>query len=235
VAVALALGLAGLVYLAARETSLFALRELEVTGAPPRVTRAVEAAAAERAGESLVALDRGELRRALEALPTVRAVELDRAFPHTLRISVAPEQPLAVLRRGKEEWLLSERGRVMRPVERGAAARRPRVRFEAEGRIAAGDLVEARDVTAALAVLRRLPADFPVRVDEARASGSTVALVLAGGGELRLGERSDIPLKLEVAARVLRTLASAELADLAYVDVDLPERPLVAFKSQVST
>lgn len=232
---ALALAAAGLLYVGARETSIFALRELEVSGAPPGIARAVEAAAGELAGESLVALDRGDLRRSLEALPTVRAVELDRAFPHTLRVAVEPERPLAVLRQGKTAWLLSERGRVMRKVEPGAAAKRPQVRFQGEGRIAAGDLVETPEVTLGLAVLRRVSDDFPVRIREAIVAGAAVTLVLEDGGELRLGERTDLPLKLEVAGRVLRLLAPAERADLAYLDVTLPERPVGRFNTQVSS
>ncbi|HSK15093.1 MAG TPA: FtsQ-type POTRA domain-containing protein [Gaiellaceae bacterium] len=230
----LALALVGLLYLGARETSLFALRELEVSGAPPGVARTVETAAGQFAGESLVALDRDDLRRSLEALPTVRAVELDRAFPHTLRVAVEPELPLAVLRQGQAAWLLSERGRVMRKVEPGAA-KRPQVRFQGEDRIAAGDLVETDEVALALAVLRRVPDNFPVRIQEVAVSGSAITLVLADGGELRLGERTDLPLKLEVAGRVLRLLTLAERQDLAYVDVTLPERPVGRFNTQPSS
>ena len=48
------------------------------------------------------------------ALPDVHLGHHDRAFPHTLRVHVVPEQPVAVLRRGEESWLVSARGRVMR-------------------------------------------------------------------------------------------------------------------------
>ena len=57
--------------------------------------------------------------RQLESLSTVRSVRMDRAFPHTLRITVVPERPLAVVRRGQDAWLVSEQGRVIRELDPG--------------------------------------------------------------------------------------------------------------------
>jgi cell division protein FtsQ len=234
-AVAAALvALAGLAYLAARETPLFALRELEVTGAPRGVQEEVRQAAAPFLGESLVALDRDELRRSLEALPTVRSLRIDRAFPHSLRIAVVPERPLAVLRRGGDAWLLSERGRVLRRVDRDASVLRPRIWTAPTTSVEVGETVAAGPVLAALATLRRLPAEFPVRIRTARADGDDAVLVLAQGTELRLGKRTTVALKLEVAASVLATLDPAERAELAYLDVTVPERPVGATNAQVS-
>lgn len=229
------LGVLGLLYLAARETPLFAVREVDVTGAPPAVRKAVLEAAAPVLGESLVALDRDELRRSLEALPTVRSLRIDRAFPHTLRIAVAPERPLAVLRRGRSGWLVSERGRVMQELETHMAAARPRVWIGQGTPVETGELVDHAGVRAALRVLRRVPDDFPVRIQAVRAADGAVTLVLVGGAELRLGTRDGLALKLHVAGRVLRTLTVQERGELAYLDVTVPERPVGADKSQVST
>ena len=41
-----------------------------------------------------------------EALPTVAGVTFDRAFPHTLRIIVVPERPVAIVRQGADSWLV---------------------------------------------------------------------------------------------------------------------------------
>lgn len=229
------LGVLGLLYLAARETPLFAVRELDVTGAPPAVQEAVREAAKPFFGESLVALDQDELRRTLEALPTVRSLQVDRAFPHTLRITVAPERPLAVLRRGKDAWVVSDRGRVMQDVAAGVPTSRPRIWTGKGTQIERGELVETASVRLALVVLRRVPADFPVGIRAARTEGEAVTLVLASGTDLRLGDREALGLKLDVAGRVLRTLDPAERRELAYLDVTVPERPVGAAKSQVST
>jgi cell division protein FtsQ len=230
-----ALGVLGLLYLAARETPLFAVREVDVTGAPPAVRKAVLETTAPLLGESLVALDRDELRRSLEALPTVRSLRIDRAFPHTLRIAVIPERPLAVLRRGRSGWLVSERGRVMQELQVPAAAARPRVWIGQGTPVETGELVDNQGVHVTLRVLRRVPDDFPVRIRAVRAAEGAVTLVLVGDAELRLGTRDALTLKLHVAGRVLRTLTPQERRELAYLDVTVPERPVAGNKSQVST
>ncbi|HXV57614.1 MAG TPA: FtsQ-type POTRA domain-containing protein [Gaiellaceae bacterium] len=226
--------LLGLLYLAARETSLFAVRELEVSGAPRGVRAAVVDAASPYLGESLVALDRDELRRRLAALPTVREVHVDRAFPHALRIAVVPERPLAVVRRGQESWLVSARGRVLRPVGETEASRRPRISAEEGAPLVVGGLAEADGVSLALEALRRLPASFPVPVDEVRTDEEQVTFVLGSGAELRLGGRDELALKLAVAGRVLRELPAAERDALAYLDVTVPERPVGSAEAQLS-
>jgi cell division protein FtsQ len=230
-AVAAAVGLA---YLAARETPLFAVRDVRITGGPPDVRQAVRDAAEPFLGESLVALDGDELRRVLEALPTVRSLEVDRAFPHTLRIAVVPERPLAVLRHGGERWLLSAAGRVMGRAE-GEEDGRARIGGAETAVPAVGGVVESRGVRAALETLRLVPDDFPVPVKVVRTDEDAITLVLAGETELRLGERRGIRLKLEVAARVLHALEPAERLALAYLDVTVPERPVGAPKPQLST
>jgi len=223
---AVVFGVIVLLYLAARLTPLFALRDLEVTGAPPAVRASVREAAEAFMGESLVALDREELRRRLEALPTVRSLQIDRAFPHTLRIVVAPERPLAVVRRGGQAWLVSDGGRVIRQVDPGTFSIRASIWTATETHLAPGATVEAANVRLALEALRRVPEDFPLRVQAARVQDEAVTLVLVGGTELRLGRRGALALKLAVAGRVLETLSAMELAELAYLDVAVPERPV---------
>lgn len=227
------LAVGALLYLAARETSLFAVRELDVSGAPPAVRRAVEQAARPALGESLVALDQDELRRRLAALPAVKALTIDRSFPHTLRISVVPERPLAVVRQGDDAWIVSERGRVIREVEKGSSPRRPQISAGEQARLSLGEIVEEDGVRLALDALRRVPDAFPMRIESARADEHEVTFVLAGGAELRLGARESLGLKLAVAGRVLRTISSAERQELGYLDVTVPERPVGGDKPQV--
>jgi cell division protein FtsQ len=227
---AAALAVLALAYLAARETTLFALERVEVRGAPPDVRAAVLEAADRFVGESLVAFDGDELEQTLEALPSVRSLSYDRAFPHTLRLFVRPERPAAVLRRGRDAWLVSERGRVIRAVERHALPVFPRIWLA--GVPAPGSLVADGHLALALRAIRALPSGFPVRVRTARARDEEgITLVLARGTELRLGEATDLRIKLAVAARVLASLPVAERVGLAYLDVKVPARPVGATKS----
>lgn len=222
VVLGIALTVVGLAYAAARYTSLFALEELEIAGAPPAVDEAVREASAPFLGESLVALDQDEVRRRLAALPTVRAVTVDRAFPHTLRIAVVPERALAVVRNGQEAWLVSERGRVIRAAE--PAARQPVVWTASEPDLSPGAVVESESVLLALQALRQVPRGLPERVETARASSGEITVVLADGLEIRLGGAHQLTLKLAVASRVLATLPAADRAGLAYLDVSVPEK-----------
>jgi cell division protein FtsQ len=210
-------------YAAARYTSLFALRELEVTGGSQPVNESVRKAGAAFLGESLVALDQDEVRERLAALPTVRAVHLDRAFPHTLRVVVMPERALAVVRSGQEAWLVSDRGRVIRAAAAAAKAR-PLIWTISEPDLHPGGWVEGERVLRAVRALRALPSSFPEHVVTARADDSGITFLLAGGTELRLGSPYQLPLKLAVAAKILGQMGAADRGGLAYLDVSVPER-----------
>lgn len=213
-----------LAYAAARYTSLFALETIEVTGAPASVRESVREAGMEFAGTSLVRLDEDELRSRLTALPTVHSVRIDRAYPNTLRIAVVPERPLAVLRDGWGAWLVSNRARVIGSVD--PETKRPVV-WTAPIDLEAGANVADENARLALEGLRRLPEDFPERIETARADGGAVTLVLSDGAELRLGRAKSLGLKLAVASRVLRALSPSERDGLAYLDVSIPERVVV--------
>jgi hypothetical protein len=63
---------------------------------------------------------------------------------------------------------------------------------------------------------------FPARVASVRSETDELSLVLHSGVELRLGDSSDVRLKLAVAAKVLPLVAS----DTRYVDVSVPDRPV---------
>jgi cell division protein FtsQ len=224
-----------LLYLAARETSLFAVRTLQISGAPPAVRAQIGRVADPYLGESLVSLDGEELRRRLEALPTVRSLRYDRAFPHTLRLFVVPEDPAAVVRSGPESWLVSARGRVIRRVPRREFAGMPRIWVGGGVPLSPGAMLADPSARLALATVTEVPSDFPAAVRRASASEGLITLVLASGAEVRLGNRSGLALKLAAAARVLRALSREERSALGYIDLTVPDRPVVADKSQLST
>ena len=206
----------------ARESSLFDVRKIEVAGARPQVARQVERALRRDVGTSLLELDTARVRSRLLSLPTVRAVSLDRAFPNTLRVAVVAERPVGVIRQGADAWLVSARGRVMSRVDRRARGRLPRIWVARAVRVEVGEVVQG-DARAAVAAVAPIAAErLPGRVARARARPGELTLVLRSGLELRLGEPSDVRLKLRVLARVLPLVDDAT----AYVDVGIPERPV---------
>jgi cell division protein FtsQ len=231
----LGLALAG-AYAVAAHTSLFAVRTIAVQGAPERTAAEVEDALAPIRGRSLVGLDGADVVRRVEALPTVVSATVDRAFPSTLRVTVRPERPVAVVRQGERAWLVSARGRVMGSLALGEQERLPRIWLPISlGPVEPGSFLLADEGGAAVAALARLPERFPMRVAAAGGSPEGLTLVLGSGTELRLGDAADLGLKLDVAAAVLRSLRADERAALAYLDVSLPARPVAADNPQVES
>ena len=218
-----ALAAALLALLAARETALFAVSSVEVDGGAPWVERQVERALAERRGESLFALDLAAARRAVEALPTVAEVTFDRAYPHTLRVAVTPERPVAIVRRGKESYVVSARGRVVSRVERGAKPDLARVWVARDTSLTPGTTIEGELRTAVRAVTPLAASRFPARVVSVRTDADhLLTLRLANGLELRLGDPSQVDLKLAIAAKVIPLLRDGS----SYLDVSVPGRPV---------
>jgi len=225
------LGAGALAYIGARETSLFALRTVQITGAPPRVAAHVEQALAPLRGRSLLALNGGEIERRLALLPDVASVSFDRDFPHTLRLVVTPAHSIAVLRRGMSAWIVSSDGRVIRSAGLFAAPKLPRIWVPRSASIDVGTSVadpDAARAVRALALVRR--AGFARRIAAVRAADGELTLVLDQGPELRSGDATSLSLKLAVASRMLPLVARTS----GYVDVTVPARPIAGGNPKVS-
>jgi cell division protein FtsQ len=223
------IALAAGAYAVARETSAFAVTRIDVHGAPAAVAAEVRHAAAPVRGTSLLALDAVALLRRVDALPTVVAAGYDRAFPHTLRLDVVPEQRVAVVRQGSKAWLLSARGRVMAVVAPHAEPTLPRVWIPRTTHAVVGGFLPANHA-AAVARSLALAQRFPAHIAVASLTREGVTFRLRDGLELRLGDPNDIRLKLAIARRALRVLPPGA----TYLDVSVPNRPVADGNSQLS-
>jgi len=229
--------LAGSAYAAALETSIFAVRTLDIVGGSPRVQDELRSALAPELGRSLLKIGSGELDRRVASIPDVVGVTYDRRFPHTLHIRVEAERPVLLLRRGKHDtWLVSARGRVMRRLRTAKLSSLPRVWVPTSTAVSVGETLAPRQgglAAAALAPLSR--GTFPTPVRFVRVAGAELTLVLGSGLEVRLGGLGDLRLKLAIAHRILRAVG-ADGSSTGYLDVSVPERPVIAgSNSQVST
>jgi cell division protein FtsQ len=233
VGVGVVVGVLSLGYLAARSTSIFALQSVAVSGARGAAEADVRAALRPLDGESLVTVDTDTVERQLSALPSVRAAQVDRAFPHGLRVVVIPERPVAVLRSGRAAWVLAGSGRVIRNTDSNTNRRLPRIWLAAGAVFEPGATLALPTASRALRAIASLPARFPVQVRTARATGDSIVLALSIGMEVRLGSADDLDAKLAAAAAVLRGLSVSERAEFDYLDVSLPERPVAGVNSQV--
>jgi cell division protein FtsQ len=224
------LALAAGAYVAARQTSTFAVGRIDVSGAPPAVRAQVRRELAPLLGTSLLALDATKVLRRVEALPTVVSAGYDRAFPHTLRLTVVAETPVAILHRGAETWLLSARGRVIQRVPPRTYPALPRIWVTKATPVAAGVFVQP-DAAGEAARALALDPRFPARIATAAISHGELVLTLRSGLELRLGAPTDVRLKLAVARRALRLLPAGSV----YLDVSVPGRPVAGSNPQVSS
>jgi cell division protein FtsQ len=206
-------------YAAARETPLFSVDRIEVEGAPPDVAARVQSALSPVLGSSLVTFDAREANRHLAAVPEVADATYDRNFPHTLRVLVRTELPVALLRRGHEAWLASGSARVLRQVVQRPLPDLPRVWLSPSEDPLPGAVLDEPAATAVRALVPIRGAHLPASVRSIRAVDGELTITLASGTAVLLGDGARIRLKLAAAARIL-----PEIGDATYLDVSVPER-----------
>ena len=218
-------------YALARVTPMFGLTRIEVVGAPPPVAAHVQRALAPMKGTSLLALSGAEVDRRIAALTDVAAATYDRDFPHTLRVTVRPEHPVAVVRRGTGAWLVAADAHVITAVLPRSRPGLPQVWLTQSGAPEAGAaLTDRLGLRAVRALSLARNAKLQLRVRIVRAHAHQLTFLLASGLELRLGDVRAVPLKLAVAARILPQVLAQ--GGYAYLDVSVPERPVVGANSQ---
>jgi cell division protein FtsQ len=209
-------------WLGARDTGVFAVRTIDVAGAPPRVATQVQKVLAPTRGSSLLKVDLHASLRVVEALSTVASARFDRAYPHTLRVVIVPEKPVAVVRQGADSYIVARSGRVIATADRHDRPALARIWVRRAVDIRVGAPTEGDLRTAVSAVAPLAGSHFPGRVSSVTATPDVLTLRLRSGLEVRLGDPLDVPLKLAVAARVIPLLA----AETTYLDVAVPERPV---------
>jgi cell division protein FtsQ len=229
--VAIAAGLYGL----ARESSMFAVTTIEIEGASPALATEVRSELRSIEGQSLVALDGAAVSQRVDGLAAVRSSVVDRAFPHTLRIHIVPEVPVAVLRRGADSFLVSARGRVIAAIERGTRPDLPRIWLPVRTELAQGSLLtDEPGALAARSLAAFVGSGFPSRVSFVRALDGEITLGLRGGLEIMLGPPIDLRLKIAIARGILPLLALPSRGGPDYLDLTVPERPVAGRNPQPS-
>ena len=212
----------GLAYWFAYATPVFAVDTIQIEGAPPALQRDVERATRDLVGHSLVSLDANEVEVALHTIPAVAGVSVDRAFPSTLVIRIAPERPVAVVRRGMSAWLATGGGKVIREIPVGTEKGVPRLWVHRGTTIRVGGLIPAGLVPATRALAEAHNAGIASRVKGVRTTGDELTLVLRHGTEIRLGRAADVGMKLVIARKVLALVDRGA----SYIDVSVPQRPV---------
>jgi cell division protein FtsQ len=222
--------LAVVAYLVARETSIFAVRTIEVRGGGAMLDGRVEAALEPLRGESLLKLRAQSVERLATALPTVAGVTYDRAFPNTLRVRVEPEVPVAVARHATGAWLISRNARVMAKVAQRTHTELPRVWLVQPLGAAVGGTLADGSGAEQVQLLDAIRGQWLARrIRSVRETDGQWVYMLKGGPQILVGDRSELELKLAVAGQILRRTPVT-----GYLDVSVPQRPVASADHQVS-
>jgi cell division protein FtsQ len=236
VACALAAGAVELGYLWVKSSSVFVLRTVAIRGGSESDRVAVrDAVARAAAGDSLLSVSSTQIAGAIESVPTIHFASVDRDFPHTLRIRIVPERPVAIAK-GKGRWLqyrsvVAASGRVLRllsPVEKPPSL--PSIWVD-EHPVTGGAFRSAPNL-GMLAALAARPPDFAGRVSNVQFFADRgIVMHLSSGLDIILGPALQLDAKLRSAAWVLhRYRTKADRASLRYANVSAPNRPAVMQK-----
>ena len=192
---------------------------IRVVGARHTGARDVRRASGIHVHDALLFVDEGAAAHRLERLPWVERATVHRDFPGTVRIVVDEYTPTAYVRAGDQIVLFAENGHAIahaHDVPAGAVEVRGVRRPPADG--------ELLSPPEAAGVAPQLPADLRARVTAVDVSGDGIALVLQGGGAIRLGDADNLDAKAAAALAVLNANGSA---CFSYVDVSTPATPVL--------
>lgn len=184
-----------------------------------RVTAAqVEDAGGIRRGDAMAWLDTGRAVRGIEALPFVERATVTRAWPDTVRITVAERRPVAWLDGPGGKVVVDGTGRVLESV-----ASPP----QGMPQLAGTKLVPAPGATVAPVTGARVAAGLSGLVaggtQSVTVTDAGVTLQLVSGPEIRLGDATQVGVKLRAA---LAVLGASEGIEVHYVDVSVPTNPV---------
>ena len=221
-------------YLVAWHTSAFAVHTIDVRGATPLVRSQVRSALADESGRSLLGVSEASIASRLAPIPEVRSFTYDRAFPNTLVVVVKREVPVLVVRRvpGNDAVLVAASGKVIRELRHPHLSHLPRVWVKKDVPITVGAPLPRQIAGAAAALSVLQGAGLPGGVATVEVGRDELTLTLGHGLQVRLGDTGDLRLKLAIARRIL-TMTGAAAGGTGYVDVSVPERPVLSSQSQV--
>lgn len=212
-----------------RDSSLASVQKVTITGLPASDGPAVRAALRNAALDMTtlhVRLDR--LRTAVSPYPVVRELHVKADFPHTLRITVVPYEPVAVLVTQGRRIPVAADGTILR-----GQAGSPTLTAVPVGALPGGRQVADPKARAAVALLGAAPRRLRTTVDGVRSTRGGLHVEVHRGPELIFGAPTRLAAKWAAAARVLSDPAAR---GATYVDLRVPERPVAGrFSTDAAT
>ncbi len=197
---------------------LLGVRKLRVSGGEHTPASLILRASGLRRGAAMVDVSTVTAERRIEALPWVAKARVRKSWPGTIRIDVTERRAVAQVPAGSQ-WLSVDRsGRVleMRDERRNDLLALP---WDGPPGQPGATLSLSRDL---LALAAALPPAFETKVEGVQGSGSSIALELAGGATVRLGDGAALRQKLIAALTIIGTPAGA---CASVINVEVPSAP----------
>ena len=196
---------------------LLAVHTLQVRGTSHVTTAEVLDAAGVHEGDAMVWLDTTAAVDGMDALPYVRDATVQREWPSTVRIVVRERTPASWIDGPNGRALIDRSGRVLETV----AAAPPGVPELLGAKLVPppGGTVDARGAARVAGALTGLAAAGTKSVES---TDHGIVLHLVAGPEVRMGEATQIGVKIRAALAVLGALP----APPTYVDVAVPTNPV---------
>ncbi len=211
------LALLGASYLVVRHSSLSAVRRVEVSGVSGMDSGAIQSALITAAQhQSTLGVNVGALRAAVAPYHLVSALRVSASFPHTLRITVAEQLPVATLRDGSQQVVVAADGAVLDPSVAAGAA--PTIDVTS---LPAGHVIDPQ-LLAELTILGAAPPVMLHRIARIYPSPNGFAVSMRNGLVIFFGDTTLPHAKWLSAARVI---ASPLAVGATYVDVRVPDHP----------
>lgn len=211
-----------------RNSSLVAVSDVRVAGVHGADARAIDAALTDAARRmTTLNVSAGELRSAVSGYPIVGAIEVHASFPHSLRIDVVEQPPVASVTVEGAKTAVAADGVVLGLADASGAL--PSLKGTTP--LSTGERVHNPTLLAALAALGAAPARLAHEVQTAYGGPKGLTIVLHGGVLAYFGDATRAHAKWMSLARVL---ADPTSAGASYVDVRVPERPAAGFPAGVA-
>ncbi len=233
-AVLVALPLLACAFLWFRQSPFVSVQRVQISGVRGADAPAVQAALTQAAhGMSTLDVSDGALRAAVSSLRVVREVRAVPSFPHTLRIEVVEQLPVAGLTIAGVHTAVAADGVVLGPALADGSL--PSVSDSASGDDAIvpapGRLVTGAGLLAELTVLGAAPAPLARHIERVFSAAKGITVAMRNGLLVYFGDASRPHAKWLSLARVL---ADPSSAGASYVDVRLPSHPAAGFPAGVS-
>jgi cell division protein FtsQ len=212
-----------------RHSSLVSVRHVRLSGVTGHDAGAIRSALVRAArGMSTLDVKVSALRAAVAGYPIVREVHANASFPHTLRVSVVEQPPVAALVAGGARTAVAADGAVLGPALLSSSLPSLTVGSAPPrgGHVGAGSWQGQ-----ALAVLGDAPGPLAKQVQRVYSGSKGLTVVMPGDLLVYFGDAERARAKWLALASVM----SQEHSDgISYVDVRVPERAAAGFASGVA-